>query len=95
MDGQGGGGIKKTPTLVFCFNRDQCWSVAEILKGHDLMAPGTRGPLLAELDKRDMRFGAGPRLLQLLKRGIGIHHAGLLPRYRRIVEELFEKNCFP
>lgn len=89
---KGEGESRKTPTLVFCFNRDQCWSVAEILKGHDLMAPGTRGPLLAELDKRDMRFGAGPRLLQLLKRGIGIHHAGLLPRYRRIVEELFEKK---
>lgn len=89
---KGEGESRKTPALVFCFNRDQCWSVAEILKGHDLMAPGTRGPLLAELDKRDMRFGAGPRLLQLLKRGIGIHHAGLLPRYRRVVEELFEKK---
>ena len=89
---KGEGDSRKTPALVFCFNRDQCWSVAEVLKGHDLMAPGTRGPLLAELEKHSLRFGAGPRLTQLLRRGIGIHHAGLLPRYRRIVEDLFEKK---
>jgi len=34
----------------------------------------------------------GPRLKQLLFRGVGIHHAGLLPKYRRHVEELFQKK---
>ena len=24
---------RTTPALVFCFNRDECWSVAEQLKG--------------------------------------------------------------
>ncbi len=24
---------RRTPALVFCFNRDQCWQVAELLKG--------------------------------------------------------------
>ena len=36
------------------------------------------------------RQGAGPKLRQLLLRGVGVHHAGLLPKYRRIVEELFQ-----
>ena len=31
---------RKTPALVFCFNRDECWSVAEQLKG--LPAPFRR-----------------------------------------------------
>ena len=37
-----------------------------------------------------MRFAAGfgKTLSGLLRRGIGVHHAGLLPRYRRIVEQL-------
>lgn len=36
------------------------------------------------------RFGAGfgKTLQKLLRRGIGVHHAGMLPRYRRLVEQL-------
>ncbi len=36
------------------------------------------------------RFGAGfgKVLSKLLRRGIGVHHAGMLPRYRRAVEQL-------
>ncbi|MDO9455011.1 RNA helicase [Nocardioides sp.] len=36
------------------------------------------------------RFGAGfgKTLAKLLRRGIGVHHAGMLPRYRRLVEQL-------
>jgi superfamily II RNA helicase len=36
------------------------------------------------------RFGAGfgKTLAKLLRKGIGVHHAGLLPRYRRLVEQL-------
>jgi hypothetical protein len=35
-------------------------------------------------------FGAGfgKTLAKLLRRGIGVHHAGMLPRYRRLVETL-------
>jgi hypothetical protein len=32
--------------------------------------------------------GFGRTLSRLLKRGIGVHHAGMLPRYRRLVEQL-------
>ncbi|WP_139983558.1 DEAD/DEAH box helicase [Nocardioides litoris] len=36
------------------------------------------------------RFGAGfgKTLARLLRKGIGVHHAGMLPRYRRLVEQL-------
>ena len=30
---KGEGEARTTPALVFCFNRDECWSVAEQLKG--------------------------------------------------------------
>ncbi len=32
--------------------------------------------------------GFGKRLRQLLSKGVGVHHAGMLPRYRRLVERL-------
>ncbi|WP_205472165.1 RNA helicase [Nocardioides sp. SYSU D00038] len=40
------------------------------------------------------RFGAGfGRVLsKLLRRGIGVHHAGMLPRYRRLVEQLAQQG---
>ncbi|GAB2763459.1 DEAD/DEAH box helicase [Nocardioides salsibiostraticola] len=36
------------------------------------------------------RFGAGfgKTLSTMLRKGIGVHHAGMLPRYRRLVEQL-------
>ena len=40
------------------------------------------------------RFGAGfgKTLSKLLRRGIGVHHAGMLPRYRRVVEQLAQSG---
>jgi superfamily II DNA/RNA helicase len=89
---KGEGENRTTPALVFCFNRDECWSVAEMLKGLDLFAPGTRGRLNDEVDKLDWTKGVGPKLKQMLRRSVGVHHAGLLPKYRRAIEELFEKK---
>ncbi|MEQ9411001.1 MAG: DEAD/DEAH box helicase [Fuerstiella sp.] len=79
-----------TPALVFCFNRTECWSVAEQLKGRQLLADGQQKQLQVELNRMDWSIGAGGKLKQILIRGVGIHHAGLLPRYRRAVESLFQ-----
>jgi superfamily II DNA/RNA helicase len=83
---------RRTPALVFCFNRDECWSVAEQLKGKSLLADGQQKRLVEELAKHDWSKGAGPKLKQILQRGVGIHHAGILPKYRRLVEELFQRK---
>jgi superfamily II DNA/RNA helicase len=83
---------RKTPALVFCFNRDECWSIAEQLKGLDLMTPAQKAAVNKEVDKLDWPHGVGPKLKQMLRRGVGVHHAGLLPKYRRAVEDLFEKK---
>jgi superfamily II DNA/RNA helicase len=89
---KGEGEARTTPALVFCFNRDECWSVAEMLKGLDLLASGVKGPLNAAVDKLHWTEGVGPKLKQMLRRGVGVHHAGMLGKYRRTVEDLFEKK---
>lgn len=81
-----------TPALIFCFNRDICWDVAEQLKGKNLMIEGQQAQLSEELSKWDWSLGVGPKLRQILQRGVGVHHAGLLPRYKRIVETLFQRK---
>ncbi len=82
--------IRRAPVLVFCFNREQCWTVAEQLKGKRVVTGTQQKLLAAALDEYDWSTGAGPKLKQILMRGVGVHHAGVLPRYRRIVEQLFQ-----
>ncbi len=43
------------------------------------------------------RFGSGfgKTLSKLLRNGIGVHHAGMLPRYRRLVEQLAQAGLLP
>ncbi|SFI14396.1 Helicase conserved C-terminal domain-containing protein [Planctomicrobium piriforme] len=81
---------RRTPALVFCFNREECWSVAEQLKGRNLLRDGQQKELAVRLDEWNWKVGAGPKLKQILLRGVGVHHAGLLPKYRRRVEQLFQ-----
>ncbi len=85
----------KTPVLVFCFDREVCWNTAEVLKGKDVFSEGQRDALLKRLEDFNFAGGSGGKLRTLLTRGIGIHHAGILPRYRRIVETLFVEKLLP
>ncbi|MGQ9769940.1 MAG: DEAD/DEAH box helicase [Thermogutta sp.] len=83
---------RKTPALVFCFNREECWSIAEQLKGRDMVTREQQAAVQEILKECDLSQGAGPKLKQLLLRGVGVHHAGVLPKYRRLVEDLFQKK---
>ncbi len=86
---------RRTPALVFCFDREICWATAEVLKGKDLFVEGQRKLLLDRLEDFDFSVGSGNKLRTVLARGVGIHHAGLLPRYRRVVEMLFQEKLLP
>jgi superfamily II DNA/RNA helicase len=89
---EGDEAARKTPALVFCFNREECWSIAEQLKGRDMVARDQQTAIQEILKDVDLSQGAGPKLKQLLMRGVGVHHAGVLPKYRRLVEDLFQKK---
>ena len=45
--------------------------------------------------KAELAEGVGPKLGQMLLRGVGVHHAGVLPRHKLIVEELFGQKLVP
>jgi superfamily II DNA/RNA helicase len=87
----------RTPALVFCFNRDECWEVAERLKGLPIVSGPAREQIEARLmeAKEDFAEGVGPKLRQMLVRGVGVHHAGVLPKHKEVVEELFNRKLVP
>ncbi|MEC7556466.1 MAG: DEAD/DEAH box helicase [Planctomycetota bacterium] len=80
---------ERTPALVFSFHREGCWSAAELLKGKRLVDAGQQELLAEAVNGMDWGPGGGRKLKPLLLRGVGVHHAGILPKYKRAVEELF------
>lgn len=94
---EGEGDACRAPALVFAFNRDECWDLAEQLKGLPLVSSAQKKQIEAYLaeHKADLSRGVGPKLAQMLQRGVGVHHAGVLPRHKLIVEELFTRKLAP
>lgn len=66
---------------------------AALLSSGTLKASGVDRKALTEA-LRGFRFsgGFGKTLSGLLHAGIGVHHAGMLPRYRRLVEQLAQQG---
>jgi len=85
----------RVPALVFCFNRDECWDVAERIKGLPLISANTRAEIEKLLPPDDFVEGVGPKLKQMLIRGVGVHHAGVLPKHKETIETLFLRKLIP
>jgi superfamily II RNA helicase len=79
---------RQVPAYVVHFTQAAAVEQATSLRSTTLLDRQERD-LVAEAVK-DVRFGAGfgRTLSPLLRAGIGVHHAGMLPRYRRLVEQL-------
>ncbi|TCJ23439.1 DEAD/DEAH box helicase [Nocardioides jejuensis] len=84
---------KQAPVYVVHFTQKDAVEHATSLLKAKLSVPAENKQRIA--DKiATVRFGAGfgKTLSQLLKAGIGVHHAGMLPRYRRLVEQLAQQG---
>ncbi|WP_205570031.1 DEAD/DEAH box helicase [Actinomyces lilanjuaniae] len=81
-------GQDKAPTYVVHFSQKEAVARATSLLSTDLVPRSRKEETARALG--DVRFakGFGTTLSRLLRSGIGVHHAGMLPRYRRLVERL-------
>lgn len=82
------------PALVFSFSRKDCERHARRNSGRELLSRDERArmaTLEAELTAlfRLPPSAAGNEIFQLARRGIGYHHAGMLPIDKELVERLF------
>ena len=79
---------KQAPVYVVHFTRAAAVEQAQALMSINVCTRAEKDAI-AELIG-DFRFSAGfgKTLSRLVRHGIGVHHAGMLPRYRRLVETL-------
>ena len=84
------------PALYFLFNRKRVEEFAyELSKEKSFTSQEEREEIRRLLKKEEVDGEVLPffrRIYPLLLKGIGFHHAGLLPQIKRIVETLFEKR---
>ncbi|HEV7558445.1 MAG TPA: DEAD/DEAH box helicase, partial [Kofleriaceae bacterium] len=77
------------PAIVFVFGREQCFEVARLLKScRRFTTEEEKAKIDGMCDEALLPSGASKELRPLLTHGIGIHHAGILPRYKQLVEQL-------
>ncbi|XP_073149215.1 DExH-box ATP-dependent RNA helicase DExH11 isoform X2 [Henckelia pumila] len=84
------------PVVIFCFSKNRCDKSADNLTGTDLTTSSEKSEIRIFCDKAFSRLKGSDRNLPqvvrvqgLLRRGIGVHHAGLLPIVKEVVEMLF------
>ena len=77
------------PAIVFVFGREQCFEVARLLKScRRFTTDEEKAKIDVLCDEALLPAGCAKELRPLLGHGIGIHHAGILPRYKQLVEQL-------
>jgi ATP-dependent RNA helicase DOB1 len=87
------------PVIVFSFSKKDCETFALELKKEDYtdevekdLISQVYANAIESLSEDDRTLPQVEALLPLLKRGIGIHHGGLLPILKEIVEILFSEG---
>ena len=77
------------PALIFSFGRKLSFERARLLRSCPrFVDKDEQAEILKRAEGVVLPVGLGPELLKLLQHGVGVHHAGVLPAYRRLVEEL-------
>jgi antiviral helicase SKI2 len=86
------------PALVFCFSKRKCEESADSLYSTDLTAGAAErnqihlfyNSAISRLSSADQKVPQISRMRESLKRGIGVHHSGLLPIVNEATEVLFQ-----
>ena len=79
----------QTPAIIFTFGRELCFERARLLKSCSRFTTDEERSRIAEIaDATLLDRGVSKELKPLLLHGIGVHHAGILPKYKQMVEKL-------
>ncbi|MDD7582328.1 DEAD/DEAH box helicase [Corynebacterium sp. 32222D000AT] len=83
----------KAPIYVVHFSQREAAERAQTLTSLKAMiTPEEKEAIATEIGSFRFTTTFGKDLSRLLRKGIGIHHAGMLPKYRRLVERLAQRG---
>ncbi|MDX2023301.1 MAG: DUF3516 domain-containing protein [Deltaproteobacteria bacterium] len=82
----------RAPIYMVNFTQRSAAEQAQALTSLDITSKEEKNALKVLLAKERFSSPYGKELLRFLRAGIGLHHAGLLPRYRRLVERLAQQG---
>lgn len=87
------------PVVVFTFSRAHCDKSAEILESQNLTTGEEKSKIhsfyqqcIKHLKKPDQKLPQIIKMKTILTNGIGVHHSGVLPIVKEIVEMLFQNG---
>ena len=83
------------PLYVVHFSQDAALASAQALSSFGVTSKEQREQIKATLGAGKFTTQFGKTLKRLLLSGIGVHHAGMLPRYRLLVEKLAQQGLLP
>ena len=83
---------RRAPIYLVHFTQLACARTAQNLLSRNFCSKDEKAAIAAELE--DVKFSSpyGKDIKKLLRHGLGIHHAGLLPKYRVLVERLAQRG---
>ncbi|HET9955835.1 MAG TPA: DUF3516 domain-containing protein [Polyangiaceae bacterium] len=81
----------RAPVYVVNFSQRAAVEAAQSLLSLDFCTKEEKKAIAEELVGESFKSPYGKDVQKFLRHGIGIHHAGLLPRYRLLVEKLSQK----
>lgn len=83
---------RKTPVYVVHFTQLEAAQSAQDFTSINLCSREQKLAIATALEGFKFSSPYGPEIKRWLKHGIGLHHAGLLPKYRVLVEQLAQKG---
>ncbi|WP_350258852.1 DEAD/DEAH box helicase [Scrofimicrobium sp. R131] len=82
----------RAPIYIVHFAQREAVNTAKGLQKLSILSKEQKAELKEALRFESFGRGFGQTLRELVLHGIGVHHAGMLPRYRRLVERLTQRG---
>ncbi|HCS61950.1 MAG TPA: DUF3516 domain-containing protein [Microbacterium sp.] len=85
-------GTGQAPVYVVHFSQAAAMERAQALSSTKVATREQRDQIAALIGEFRFTTAFGKTLSKFLRAGIGVHHAGMLPKYRRLVEQLAQRG---
>ncbi len=83
---------QRAPIYIVHFTQLECSDSAQSLLSQNVASREEKAAIGSALESFKFNSPYGPELKKFLRHGIGLHHAGLLPKYRVLVELLAQQG---